>query len=347
MSDMSNHGRSGLRWRLVAGVLAGCVLAIPAAAQDAATYFKGKTVRVLVGSPAGGGYDLSARLIAPHLAKRLGATVIVENKPGGGALLALSYMLVQPRDGLLMMMASAEAAIMSELLGRDGTTWDVAKLNWLAKVSTAPKLWFVGPQSKFTSAADAIKASQVIWPATAQADNISDIAAIISHVLGLRSKIVVGYKGAGDMSLAVIRNEADAGILSADTALQLVTSGQIKPIAVFDDKRWRHLPAVPTLAEAAPVAADKAWMSELRRQIGEAQRALAAAPGVPADRIAYLRAVLADILTDPAVIEEAARSNREIDFLPGAALQQLIANLMGAAGPRLPEFRRVVLDSYF
>ena len=137
MSDMSNHGRSGLRWRLVAGVLAGvlagCVLAIPAAAQDAATYFKGKTVRVLVGSPAGGGYDLSARLIAPHLAKRLGATVIVENKPGGGALLALSYMLVQPRDGLLMMMASAEAAIMSELLGRDGTTWDVARVSWAFK----------------------------------------------------------------------------------------------------------------------------------------------------------------------------------------------------------------------
>lgn len=335
-------------------VVAWLGIALPTAAQDgprdvqdAAAFFKGKTVRILVGSPAGGGYDLSARMLAPHLAKRLGSTVIVENKPGSGALLALSYMLVQPRDGLLMMMASAEAAIMSELLGRDGANWNVAKLTWLAKVSTAPKLWFAGKEGGIATAGDAIKASQVIWPATAPADNISDIAAIISHVIGLKSKIVVGYKGAGDMSLAVMRKEADSGILSADTALAMVQSGQITPIAVFDDRRWRHLPAVPTLAEAAPVAADKAWMSGLRRQIGEAQRAMVAAPEVPADRVAYLRTVLAEILTDPVVVAEGARSGREIDFMEGADLQRLIVNLMGSAGARLPEFRKVVLDTYF
>lgn len=347
------HGLARLTIGLVA-IAAGCGLALPVAAQgaardrpDAAAFFKGKTVRVLVGSPAGGGYDLSARMLAPHLAKRLGATVIVENKPGSGALLALSYMLVQPRDGLLMMLASAEAAIMSELLGRDGASWNVAKLNWLAKVSTAPKLWFVGKEGSIATAADAIKAGRVIWPATAPADNISDVAAIISHVIGLKSKIVVGYKGAGDMSLAVIRKEADSGILSADTAVSMVRSGQVTPIAVFDDRRWKHLPSVPTLAEAAPVAADKAWMSELRRQIGEAQRAMVAAPEVPADRVAYLRAVLAEILTDPTVIEEGAKSGREIDFMAGADLQRLIVTLMGSAGARLPEFRKVVLDTYF
>ena len=340
--------------QLIMAIAAVAYLHLPAAAQatsrdatDAAAFFKGKTVRVLVGSPSGGGYDLSARMLAPHMAKRLGATVIVENKPGSGALLALSYMLVQPRDGLLMMLASAEAAIMSELLARDGANWNVTRLNWLAKVSTAPKLWFVGTQGKVSSASDAVKAPQLIWPATAPADNISDIAAIISHVVGLKSKIVVGYKGAGDMSLAVMRNEADAGILSADTAIKMVESGQIKPIAVFDDRRWRHLPSVPTLAEAAPVAADKAWMSELRRQIGEAQRALVTAPDLPADRVEFLRSVLAEILTDPAVIEEGIKTGREIDFLPGGDLQKLIVNLMGSAGQRLPEFRKVVLDTYF
>ena len=88
-------------------------------------------------------------------------------------------------------------------------------------------------------------------------------------------------------------------------------------------------------------------MSELRRQIGEAQRAMVAAPEVPPDRVAYLRAVLAEILTDPAVVEEGARSGREIDFMAGADLQRLIVTLMGSAGARLPEFRKVVLDTYF
>src|SRR5262245_50345301 len=209
--------KMGLRTWIAAGaavVLGALVATSPCSAQgdDAAAFFRGKNVRILVGSPPGGGYDLSARMLAPHLAKRLGATVIVENKPGGGALLALSYMLVQPHDGLHLMLASAEAAIMSELLGREGVTWNVAKLNWLAKVSSAPKLWFVAPDSRVATVADALKADQVIWPATAPADNISDVAAVISHAIGLKSKIVVGYKGAGDMSLAVIRGEADAGV---------------------------------------------------------------------------------------------------------------------------------------
>ena len=106
-------------------------------------------MRILVGSPPGGGYDLYARLIAPYLAARLGATVLVENKDGGGGLAALSALLVRPVDGLTIMHASAEAAIISQMLARPGVTWDVSKLNWLAKTSMAPKLWYVGSNARY------------------------------------------------------------------------------------------------------------------------------------------------------------------------------------------------------
>jgi tripartite-type tricarboxylate transporter receptor subunit TctC len=193
---------------------------------------------------------------------------------------------------------------------------------------------------------EAIEAAQLTWAATGQADNISDVAAIISYVLGLRSKIVLGYRGAGDMSLAVMRNETDAGILSADSVLPYIQNKTVKPVALFALKRWHHLPDVPTLAEAASIPAEKAWLVDLRRQISEAQRAMVAAPGVPADRIDHLRAVFASILTDPAVIEEGVRTNREIDFLPGTTLQTHLDELMQMAGPRLAEFRKVA-DAYF
>jgi tripartite-type tricarboxylate transporter receptor subunit TctC len=320
-----------------------------AAAQlaGAADFYRGKTVRMLVGSPPGGGYDLYARLIAPHLAAKLQATVLVENKAGSGGLAAVSAMLVRPEDGLTIMHASAEAAIISQMLARPGVTWDVSKLNWLARTSMAPKLWYVGSNARYPTVEDVSRAAPLTWSATGPADNISDVAAIVSYVLGLKSKIVIGYRGAGDMSLAVMRNEVDAGILSVDSALPLVMNNSIKPVALFGARRWHHLPDVATLRESVAVPADRTWILELRQQIGEAQRAMVAAPGVPVDRIEFLRRAFAEILTDPAVIEEGARTKRELDYMAGAELQRLVGELMTAAGARLPYFRRIVLESYF
>jgi len=343
------HGKRMIdRRRVTAGTAAlAASLAAPriARAETAAEFYRGKTVRVLVGSPPGGGYDVYARLVTPALAAKLGATVLVENKDGNGGLAALATLLVRPADGLTIMNGSAEAAIISQMLARPGATWDVSKLNWLAKMATAPKLWFVGKDARYQSVADAMKADRLSWSATGPADDISDVQAVISYVLGLRSKIVTGYRGSGDMSLAVIRSEVDCGLLSADSALQHI--GEIKPLALFGAKRWPHLPDVPTLREVAALPADKTWIVTLREQIGEAQRAMVAAPDVPADRVDYLRRVFAEVLTDPAVLEEGARTNREIDYMSGADLQRLVGDLMQAAGPRLPEFHKIVLDMYF
>ena len=120
-----------------------------ARAETAAEFYRGKTVRILVGSPPGGGYDIYARLVTPALAAKLGATVLVENKDGNGGLAALATLLVRPADGLTIMNGSAEAAILSQMLARPGATWDVTKLNWLAKLASAPKLWFVGKDARY------------------------------------------------------------------------------------------------------------------------------------------------------------------------------------------------------
>jgi putative tricarboxylic transport membrane protein len=341
-------GRSILDRRQFAAAGAATLLAsfaTPARAETAAEFYRGKTVRILVGSPPGGGYDIYARLVTPALAAKLGATVLVENKDGNGGLAALATLLVRPADGLTIMNGSAEAAIISQMLGRPGVTWDVTKLNWLAKLAAAPKLWFVGKDARYQSVADAMKADRLSWSATGPADDISDVQAVISYVLGLKSKIVTGYRGSGDMSLAVIRNEVDAGLLSADSALQHI--GEIKPLALFGARRWRHLPDVPTISEVAALPADKTWIVTLREQIGEAQRAMVAAPDVPPDRVDYLRGAFAEVLTDPAVLEEGAKTNREIEYMSGADLQRLVGELMAAAGPRLPEFHKIVLDTYF
>ena len=207
------HGKQMIdRRRVTTGMAAlAASLAAPrvARAETAAEFYRGKTVRILVGSPPGGGYDIYARLVTPALAAKLGATVLVENKDGNGGLAALATLLARPADGLTIMNGSAEAAIISQMLGRPGATWDVTKLNWLAKMASAPKLWFVGKDARYQSIAAALQADPLTWSATGPADDISDVQATISYVLGLKSKIVTGYRGSGDMSLAVIRNEVD------------------------------------------------------------------------------------------------------------------------------------------
>jgi tripartite-type tricarboxylate transporter receptor subunit TctC len=286
-------------------------------------------------------------MLAPHFAHRLGANVLIENRDGNGGLMALNFLLARPTDGLTIMHASAEAAALSQLLEREGSIWDVTKLQWLGKTSSAPKLWFVGKNSAIKTAKDAVAAEPIVWSSTGPADNISDVASIISYAIGLKSKIVIGYKGAGDMSLAVVNGEVDAGILSADSALNGVKNGDLRPIAIFDSKRWPGLPDVPTLAEAAEIAPDKLWLVKMRQEIGEAQRAMVAAPGTPQDRVEYMREVWADVLKDPAVVEEGAKTKREINFMPGGELQTLIGDLMKVAAPRVPEIKHVVLQSYF
>ena len=338
---MVSFSRRDVVKSLTGGAMLGFAPQAAKAAGAAAEFYKGKTVRILVGSPPGGGYDLYARMLLPHFAQKLGATVIVENRDGNGGLMALNFLLGRPADGLAIMHASAEAAALSQLLGRDGSIWDVTKLHWLAKTSAAPKLWFRGKNSRIKTAEDALAAERLVWASTGPADNISDVAAVISDAIGLR------YKGAGDMSLAVISNEADCGILSADSALNGVRNGDLVPIAIFDSKRWSGLPNVPTLAEVAKIDPAKAWLVDLRQKIGEAQRAMVAPPNMTPDLVAYQREIWGQILTDPAVIDEGAKSRRDINYMPGADLQELIGSLMRAAEPRVADIKRVMLNTYF
>jgi len=84
-------------------------------AEAERAYFTGKTVRMIVGYGPGGGYDAYARMISPYLGKFLGATILVENQPGAGGLIALNRIYAAPPDGLLMMLVNGTGAAMSQL----------------------------------------------------------------------------------------------------------------------------------------------------------------------------------------------------------------------------------------
>src|ERR1700736_3050409 len=122
--------RSGT-W-ILSAVLVLMVAAPATRAQDAErAYFNGKTVRLVVGYGPGGGYDAYARMIAPHLSKALGASVMVENQPGAGGLVALNRIYTAVPDGLTMMIVNGTGAALSQLTEQVGVRYDLGQLGYL------------------------------------------------------------------------------------------------------------------------------------------------------------------------------------------------------------------------
>ena len=153
---------------------------LPAAADEAqqAAYFKGKTIRFVVGTAPGGGYDSYARLLAPHLAKALDATVVVENQPGAGGLTAIDRIYTAPPDGLQVIIVNGASASLSQLLGESAVRYDLAKIGYLATVAASPWLWLVNPASPWHDVPDVLKAqAKIRWSAVGPVDGLSDGAA--------------------------------------------------------------------------------------------------------------------------------------------------------------------------
>src|SRR5580704_296430 len=178
---MQRTKRSGMwRRRLLLSVLALAACAAcrspGARAQDAErAYFGSKTIRLVVGYGPGGGYDAYARMIAPQLSKVLGASVVVENQPGAGGLVALNRLTSAAPDGLTMMIVNGTGAALSQLSEQPGVRFDLGKLGYLGTVSASPWIWLVGPNSTIRTPQDAMSIGKRLnWAAGGPADGLSD-----------------------------------------------------------------------------------------------------------------------------------------------------------------------------
>lgn len=337
-----------LRAGLAGAVLAGAALAAAfaptaARAQDASAFYKGKTVRFVVGVGVGGGFDAYARMIAPYLAKALDATVVVENQLGAGGLVALNRISTAQPDGLSLMIVNGTPAALGQLLDQQNVRYDLTKLEHLGVIAAYPWIWLVGNHTPVKSPADARNA-KLRWGGVGPTDGPADGARITCHALKLECQIVLGYKGSADIALAMERGEMDAMYVSDSSAAQYVKSGQARAVAAMGDKRSTLLPDTPTIFEAMKLDDDARWWLEFRMSINDLGRILVTTPGVPADRLATLRAAVKSALTNPELIAEGEKTQRFVDYQPGEVARDLATKALGQATPDMRErVRKVVL----
>jgi tripartite-type tricarboxylate transporter receptor subunit TctC len=304
----------------LAGVAALMALLVPGLVQAQtpeaeAAFFKGKNVRLTVGYGPGGGYDVYARMIAPHLSKQLGATVIVENQPGAGGITALNGTSVAAPDGLHMMIVSGNGAAMSQLTGSSGVRYDLAKLGHLGTVSASPWLWLVAPDSKIRTPQDALSLGrEIMWSASGPMDGLADGAAFTCEALKMKCRVVMGYGGSNQAALAVTKGEMDSIYVSDTSANNYVKSGQNRAVAAISRKRSRFFPDVPTIFEAINLAPEEAWLIDFRANVEDLGRILVVPPGMSASRLGFLQEAVRKTLVDPDTVAEGERTQRYIDF---------------------------------
>ncbi len=299
-----------------------------------AAFFKGKTVRLLVGFGPGGGYDTYARMIAPYIGQSLGASVVVENMPGAGSMAAMNHLYTSPPDGLRMMLAHGTASGLSEITGSPAVRFQLANFSHLATVGTQPYMWLVHKDSKEKTPAAFLKSGRTInWAAGGPIDGLSDGAQITCAALGLSCKVVLGYKGSNDAALAVTRKEMDAVFVSDSSANSYVRSNDLYPVATMARQRSRFFKDIPTVFESVKMTSEGEWLVDFLATLHGLGRILIAPPNIPPERLAILQRAVGEALSDPKLIAEGEKTQRFVDYIDAEKTLQAVRRSIADVTP--------------
>jgi putative tricarboxylic transport membrane protein len=323
--------------RVVVLLLAVCwaASASPGQAQESEkAFYAGKTVRMIVGSGVGGGYDVFSRLIAPYLAKTLGTTVIVDNVPGAGGLVALNKLYISPPDGLQVSLVQGTMAAVAQLTGDQAARYDMAKFTYLATVGAPPGLWLVGPDSPIREVQQAIDAKMKWrWASAGGTSGLGLGAAFTCEALKLDCHIVQGYKSSADAGLAVTRGEMDAVYVPESSANHFVKSKQNWALATISRTKSQFFQDRPTVFDAAKIDPDRLWAMDFLANLEGTGRLMMAPPGIPPARLAYLQAVMKETLLNPQLIAESVKMERIVEYLDPASTHKNVVGVVSDVTP--------------
>jgi tripartite-type tricarboxylate transporter receptor subunit TctC len=308
-------------------------LATPVSATDASSFFAGKTVRILVGFSAGGGYDIYARELGRYLGRHIpgNPSVAVQNMAGAGSLKAVNFLFnAAPRDGTVLATFS-RGIVFEPLLGHlDGAQFEAPRFNWIGSVSDEVSVCAINASRGIVTLEDMRTNKTVIGASGAGAD--SDVFPIVlRNLFHLPMRIVTGYPGGADLNLAMERGEIDGRCGWSWTSIvsrnrDWVTDKRIHITLQIALSKHEDLPDVPLVTD---LVSDPHQAAALRLVVSRQSiaRPFAAPPGVPAERIETLRQAFDATMRDPEFLAAMRSQALEVHPLGGAAVQRLMENI--------------------
>jgi len=288
----------------------------------AAPFYEGKTLRLIVGTSPGGGYDTYARAIARHMSNHIpgNPTIVVQNMPGAGSLIAANYLYnVAPRNGLTMAMLIS-GLVMEQTMGTEGIKFDASKFDWIGAPTVGQPVCAVMGFTGIKTFDDIVQSKKPIRFGAA-GSSTREQARILKRFLGANVEPVYGYNGTAPIRAAMQRREVDGacwqwvsmkitarGMLDADGDDKLI------PVLIqgkVDDPEVKDLPQYTDLiTDEKNLTAFKAWLGQYLFF-----RPFALPPNTPKDRVEILRTAFRETLEDPEFLKLAKKTKMDLNYV--------------------------------
>ncbi len=325
---MNLHSWS-LRAAAVGVLLAGSSSAALLAEEN---FFQGKTITIIVGFEAGGGYDAYARLVADHLGKHIpgNPTIVIENMPGGGGRKSIIYVgSAAPKDGTVISVVPSAIAfdsVQSDLPDR----LDAATFNYIGRLDSivgAEVTW----HTSATRTIEDAKQRETTLASSGIASNSSFIPRMLNGMIGTKFKVVEGYKGIPDMAKAMEGGEVEGALLSTTIITMMhpdwAADGSVNFLWLVATARIPQFPDIPVVVEFAGNDEQKQllWLAASTADVG---RPVVAPPGVPADRVEILRRAFDVMIKDPDFLADANTRKLSLNPATGEEVQEAVRTTM-------------------
>jgi tripartite-type tricarboxylate transporter receptor subunit TctC len=317
---------------LLAAVTGAVLAAVPAVAAD---YYAGKTVELVVGGDAGGGYDIYARTLARHLNRHIpgSPTIVVKNMPGAGSSRAGVYIsTVAPKDGTSIGALMPGAIIGPLLDDKPNLQFDPTRVLYIGTADSGVRVCTTYETSKIKTFEDAQRQKTVLGASSAGGAT-RDYGYLHNHTAGTKFEIVTGYKGTVDIALAMERGEVDgmcgwdwSSVKSQksewirDKKVNVLVQVSLEPLEELTER------GVPHIWKFVPKEDDRK-VAELVVSQQVFQRSYIAPPQTPAEALAILRAAFDATMKDAAFLADAEKLKISIAPLSGGKVQDVIARL--------------------
>lgn len=328
-----------------------CVTAWPVSSQESSEqFFRGKRVRIIIGSSVGGGYDTYARLVARYLGKHIpgNPTVFAENMPGAGGNVTAQYIYaVAPRDGLHI--GAVYANSLTEPLLGDNRRFkhDPSKFHYVGNANREVFVCVVRSDSSAKSFADVFERELIIG-STSTGGTTRDYPTMANNLLGTKFRLVTGYPGAREILLAVERGEVQgvcglSWTVFASQYASWISKGFVRILVQEDTEGDPELNSlgVPLVVNFAKNAGDKEVLTLVYSQ-GYFGRPYVLAPGVSQGRVDALRKAFMETVRSNELLSEAKRINLAVVPNSGEDLQRIILNMYSASSETVTKAKKAL-----
>jgi tripartite-type tricarboxylate transporter receptor subunit TctC len=335
-------------------MIAFVVLLIPLSTSDqrahgAAPFYEGKTIRIIVGTSPGGGYDTYTRLIARHLSNHVPGKppIIVDNMPGAGGLVSANHLFKVAKPDGLTIGHFVGGQFLQQLLGRAGIEFDALKFEYVGVPAQDNFVFGVAKTTGITDIEQWLSSKAAVkFGAIAAGDGTYDIPRVAEVALGLPIQVVSGYRGTAPIRLAF--NSGEVGGLSnswqsfRSTWRKELDGGELLILLQVSAKPHPDLPKVPLTMNIAKTDEARKLMQAVAQAHGAAVRPYVLPPGTPKDRVAILRTAFMETVKDPELLKEAAKANLEINPGSGEELERNVKELLRLDPPLVARLKEIL-----